>query len=154
MTPSPVAVELAQKLKLKKWTIRDAAIFFGVSRQRLYSVFADPNRIRLWECAVEGMPVCNASLKQRVKEERLAMANRKPKTQVKPQDDLIAIGNGVTAVSYAGIAEEGEEGWITGIRGKGKGLAVQVKMVDGADWFPIADFNNFFMTNGKTRAEI
>ena len=47
---------LAEKLRQKGWSITSAALYLGVSRQRLYSVFADPGRARLWSCAVEGIP--------------------------------------------------------------------------------------------------
>lgn len=47
---------LAQRIRAKGWTIRDAARYLGVSRSRLYEVFRDPTRPRLWVCAISGLP--------------------------------------------------------------------------------------------------
>ena len=148
--PKPVAGGvLATRLREKGWSVRDAAAYLGVSRQRLYSVFADPDRIRLWACAIAGMPACTSQLKKLVKGERKA----KPKVPARPRYVVPAfeVGDGVVATTYAGIAEEGDEGTIEEIRGQAATLALLVRMPGGEDWFPIKDFNAVFMTNGKTR---
>lgn len=140
---------LAARLRGKGWSVRDAADYLGVSRQRLYSVFADPGRVRLWECAIAGMPACTPEIAKALKEER----RKKPKPLPRPKIEAPAfeVGDVVVAVTYAGIAEEDEEGWIAGIRGQKDSLELLVKMPDGEDWFPIDDFHDLFMTNGKTR---
>jgi hypothetical protein len=137
---------LAAQLREKGWSVRDAAAYLGVSRQRLYSVFADPDRIRLWACAIAGMPDCTPSLKKQLRAARKAKAPR-------PRDvaPVFAVGDGVTATAYAGIAEEGDEGTIEEIRGAATSLELRVRMPGGEDWFPVKDFNAVFMTNGKTR---
>lgn len=140
---------LASRLREKGWSVRDAADYLGVSRQRLYSVFADPRRARLWECAVAGIPACTPEIAKSLKDER----RKKPKPLPRPEIEAptFEIGDVVLAVTYAGIAEEDDEGWITGIRGQKDSLELQVKMPNGEDWFPIDDFNDLFMTNGKSR---
>jgi hypothetical protein len=137
---------LATHLREKGWSVRDAADYLGVSRQRLYSVFADPDRIRLWACAIAGMPDCTPSLKKQL------LSARKAKAPSKSRDvaPVFAVGDGVTATAYAGIAEEGDEGTIEEIRGAAVSLELRVCMPGGEDWFPIEDFNAVFMTNGKT----
>lgn len=141
---------LPAQLRQKGWSIRDAADYLGVSRQRLYSVFADPCRARLWECAVAGIPACTAEMAQALKEAR--RARPRPVSRAKPAEPpAFEIGDGVIAVDYTGIAEEGEEGWIGGIRGAKDRLELLVRMPRGEDWFGLADFGEVFMTNGKTR---
>jgi hypothetical protein len=147
--PKPVAGGvLATRLREKGWSVRDAADYLGVSRQRLYAVFADPDRIRLWACAIAGMPACTPELKALVKQARQS----RPKV-AKPRYEapVFAVGDRVAATSYAGIAEEGDEGTIEEIRGQAATLALLVRMPGGEDWFPVKDFNAVFMTNGKTR---
>jgi len=141
---------LAARLREKGWSVRDAADFLGVSRQRLYSVFADPARVRLWECAIAGMPACTHQLKKLVKDERKTKPKAPPRRPryVAP---AFEVGDGVVATTYAGIAEEGDEGTIEGIRGQKASLELLVRMPGGEDWFPSEDFNDCFMTNGKTR---
>ncbi|SFV03086.1 hypothetical protein SAMN04489707_11131 [Paenacidovorax caeni] len=62
--PKPRTGALADKLRLKGWSMSSAALYLGVSRQRLYTVFADPGRARLWDCAIEGMPACTPEISQ------------------------------------------------------------------------------------------
>lgn len=142
------ARNLAAQLRANGWTIRDAADYLGVSRQRLYSVFADRNRARLWECAVAGMPACTPEIAAELREAR----TRKPRpARTRPAPIVrIEVGDGVVATAYAGIADEAEEGWIVDVRGEGADMRLLVRMPDGEDWFPLADFHDFFMTNGKT----
>lgn len=144
--PFCLSSDLATRLREKGWSVRDAADYLGVSRQRLYSVFADPDRKRLWACAIAGMPDCTPSLKKQLHSARKAKAPQ-------PRDvaPVFTVGDGVTAIAYAGIAEEGDEGTIEEIRGQAATLALLVRMPGGEDWFPIKDFNAVFMTNGKTR---
>lgn len=149
-TGSPgVGGYLAARLRENGWSVRDAADYLGVSRQRLYSVFADPRRARLWECAVAGLPVCTDEIKLALKTER----DRKPKPlpRVKIKAPGMEVNDIVICSKYAGIAEEGEEGWIAGLTGKKDALKVMVKMPGGEDWFPLKDFHEYFVTNGLTR---
>lgn len=46
------------------------------------------------------------------------------------------------ASKYAGIAEEGHEGFIAALRGQQKDLQILVRMPAGEDWFPVKDFTN------------
>lgn len=144
----PTPPNLHERLRAKGWSIRDAALYLGVSRQRLYSVFADSNPPRLWGAAIQGIPVCTAKIKAALKLERVSIEK-----QEKPLSPVFtfAVGDEVIADKYAGIAEEGDRGWIEGIRGSGKSLELLVRMPDGEDWFPIKDFHEFFLTSGITR---
>jgi hypothetical protein len=148
--PKPIAGGvLATRLREKGWSVRDAADYLGVSRQRLYAVFADPDRIRLWACAIAGMPACTPELKALVKQARQSRPKLAKPRYAAP---VFAVGDHVAATGYAGIAEEGDEGTIEAIRGPADALELRVRMPGGEDWFPIADFNQVFMTNGKTRS--
>ena len=144
----PASHNLHERLRAKGWSVRDAALYLGVSRQRLYSVFADPNSPRLWAAAVQGIPVCSAKIKVALKLERAGIEK-----QEKPLSPTFtfAVGDEVIADKYAGIADEGDRGWIEGIHGSGKSLELLVRMPDGEDWFPIKDFHEFFLTSGITR---
>ena len=64
-------MNLSEQLKAKGWTVKDAAEFFGVSRQKLHSVLAEAMPTNLWVCAVNGMPKFVASMKhQHVKKKK------------------------------------------------------------------------------------
>ncbi len=140
---------LAARLREKGWSIRDAADYLGVSRQRLYAVFADPARARLWECAIAGMPACTPHIAQALKAARKKAAKpAQAKAQEAPPE--FEIGDVVVATKHAGIAEEGEEGVIAGLRGVQSSLTILVRMAGGEDWFAVSDFHAFFATNGKS----
>lgn len=144
MAPSNLRV----RLQAKGWTVRDAADYLGVSRGRLYAVFADPARPRLWDLAVDNLPVCSPEIAADLK----ALRQRRPRPVPRGTTTApgIEVNDVVLAITYVGIAEEGEEGWVSGVRGKGDKLAVQVRMPGGEDWFALADFHDLFITNGKT----
>ena len=140
---------LALRIRDKGWSIRDAADYLGVSRQRLYAVFADPGRVRLWECAIAGMPACTPQIAQALKAARKKAA--KPalgKARQAPPE--FEIGDVVVATKHAGIAEEGEEGVIVALRGAKETFTLLVRMPSGEDWFAVSDFHAFFATNGKS----
>ncbi|KLR57299.1 helix-turn-helix transcriptional regulator [Diaphorobacter sp. J5-51] len=158
MQPNPSApsdesacAPLAQALRDKGWTVRDAAEYLGVSRQRLYSVFADPARPRLWGCAVAGMPACTPEIKLALKTGRKAKPKPAPAPPrpVAEQRPEFEVGDVVMATKYAGIAEEGEEGVIAALRGAQVNLELLVQMPDGEDWFPVKDFHACFATTGR-----
>ncbi len=140
---------LAARLREKGWSIRDAADYLGVSRQRLYAVFADPGRARLWECAIAGMPACTPHIAQTLKAARKKAAKpvQEKARQAPPEFE---IGDVVVATKHAGIAEEGEEGVIAGLRGAKETLTLLVRMAGGEDWFAVSNFHAFFATNGKS----
>lgn len=144
----PTKRDLKGRLKAKGWTIMDAADYLGVSRQRLYYVFADPGRINLWECAIEGIPVCTSVIKKSL----LAKRQARPKALSRPKaiDTTYQANDEVVAMAYAGIAEEGEKGWIADIRGQKDKMELLVRMPGGRDWFPVHIFEDLFVTNGKT----
>ena len=73
---------LAERLRTKGWSIRDAAQYLGVSRQRLYTVFEDPGRARLWECAIAGIPQCTQQIKEELRTARAAKLKLKPVREV------------------------------------------------------------------------
>lgn len=140
---------LAARLREKGWRIRDAADYLGVSRQRLYCVFADPHRARLWECAVEGIPVCTPAMAQALQENRRKKTMSVPEaTQAAPEFE---VGDGVTAMTEMGsLANEGEEGWIADIHGEKDKQKLLIRLPGGEDWFPVDAFHVSFTTNGKT----
>lgn len=148
---------LAERLRAKGWTIRDAADFLGVSRQRLYTVFQDPGRARLWECAIAGMPDCTSQMVTELKAKRTP--KKKPaadratfgsQTNAPPEFEL---GDLVSVLKVCGIADEDTEGEIAGIKGskRGKNLQLLVKTPLGEDWFPEEDFHEYFSCTGLNR---
>lgn len=140
---------LAARLRDKGWSIRDAADYLGVSRQRLYTAFDDPNRARLWECAIQGMPACTAVLKGELK--ALRLKKPRPAPRVTLQAPAFEVGDEVVVTKYAGIAEEDEAGFIAGLRGAKDQQEILVSMPGGEDWFPLADFHAHFATTGLNR---
>ena len=148
-------VDLTTLLREKRWNISNAAAYLGVSRQRLYAVFADPRRIRLWECAVDGMPVCTAAIAGALRKERKSRqpvarehsADRASKPQLEVEENDV-----VVSTRHVGdIAVEGDEGWIAEVRIRGRTVDLHVCMPRGSDWFSLADFHRLFITNGRTR---
>lgn len=141
---------LARRLRDKGWTVRDAADYLGVSRQRLYMVFNDPGRARLWDCAIGGMPQCTPEITRLLKEARQKRARVLPP---KPKLNLVEfeIGDIIRSTKHAGIADEGIEGHIGGLRGEGKTLEILVVMPEGKDWFPREDFHEHFAGTGRNR---
>ena len=140
---------LAARLRDKGWSIRDAADYLGVSRQRLYAVFADPGRVRLWECAVAGMPSCTPEMAKTLKEARRKAFKPLP-CKVADTPPEFEVGDVVMATKYTGIAQEGDEGVIAGLRGVKASLTLLVRMPGGEDWFSTDDFHAFFAATGKT----
>lgn len=150
LTPLPGAKQragghLANKLRQKGWSITNAALYLGVSRQRLYSVFADPGRARLWECAIQGMPEFT-----QVAESLQSLRAQRPRQTQKPsaQVDEFEVGDEVMCTKYAGIAEEDAQGHIAGLRGSDSKLEILVAMPDDSDWFPRSLFYEHFATTG------
>ena len=97
---------LAERLRTKGWSIRDAAQYLGVSRQRLYTVFEDPGRARLWECAIAGMPQCSPQIKEELRTARAAKLKLKPVREVVVERPEFEIGDEVVAIRSSGLAEE------------------------------------------------
>lgn len=150
----PHGTPLAQILRDKGWSVRDAADYLGVSRQRLYSVFADPNRVRLWACAIAGMPPCSPEIKGALSSNRKAKAMPRPSPSPRPALQMrpeFEVGDVVVATKYAGIADEGGEGTIAAMRGHKASLELLVQAPDGEDWFLVKDFHAFFATTGRNR---
>lgn len=150
METRPTREELRAQLQEKRWTISNAAAYLGVSRQRLYSAFADADRSRFWECAVRGMPECTRVMANRLQEERRKAAKKRPSraTVETPGHQVGAI---VAAIADIGsIAEEGEEGLVAGIRGEGVAQAYFIRLPGGEDWFPASTFHTLFADTGKT----
>lgn len=137
---------LAERLRSKGWSIRDAAEYLGVSRQRLYTAFKDPDRARLWECAVAGLPECTQEIQRQLKAERQSKPRPPPRPRVVAPE--FEVGDEVMATKYAGIAEEGESGSVAGLRGEKDKLEILVRMPDGEDWFPQKLFHQHFATTG------
>lgn len=148
---------LAQQLRDKGWSIRDAADYLGVSRQRLYTVFEDPQRARLWECAVAGIPPCTPEIVQQLRaarRERLQQVQRAAMAAACTGDAALVqyaeyeVGDVVRALTDAGIADEDEDGTIAELRHSGGTLQILVRTVRGQDWFPQADFDRFWASTG------
>ncbi|BEU98864.1 hypothetical protein ACDW_45700 (plasmid) [Acidovorax sp. DW039] len=143
---------MAERLRAKGWSIRDAAQYLGVSRQRLYTVFDDPGRARLWECAIAGMPVCTAQIKEELRASRKASAQAKPKHVAPPSEHPPEFepGDKVIAIRSSGLADEDEEALIVSVRGTKKAgdLAILVQGPSGEDWLPEKDFHHYFSSTG------
>lgn len=139
---------LANKLRQKGWSITNAALYLGVSRQRLYSVFADPDRVRLWECAIEGMPEFTQQIAESLRSLRAQKHRPKPALKPSAQVDEFEVDDEVMCTKYAGIAEEDAHGHIAGLRGSDAKLEILVVMPDGRDWFPRSLFYEHFATTG------
>ena len=140
---------LTDKLRDKGWTVRDAALYLGVSRQRLYSVFADREHERLWDCAIQGMPRCSPALAKEIKALRLHQPASKPIKKNSLSSYQFAIGDVVVCDHYAGIADDGDEGVIADIRQAGKEPEILVRMPEGEDWFSLSLFHKHFLTTGR-----
>ena len=138
---------LVDHLRAKGWSVQAAAAYLGVSRQRLYAVFADSDRIRLWECAIAGMPLCTPAIEKSLKKHRNqnAVATQAPPSVLYP----FAVGDVVVCDKYAGIADEGDEGTISAIRGAASAPEMLVQMPGGEDWFALHLFNDYFLTTGR-----
>ena len=146
---------LMTELKQKHWQMVDAAFFLGVSRQRLYSALDDPRRARIWDLAITGLPECSDQLARDIRKLRLdRRKNASPSPAAAPTsaDYGYRVGDVVMAIAYAGIAEDGDEGWIVGIKGATSAPEMLVRMPQGEDWFPLADFERYFVTTGKTHS--
>lgn len=137
---------LAAKLRDKGWSISSAALYLGVSRQRLYAVFANPAHARLWDCAIAGIP----QFTQQIAETLQALRAQRPKAAPKPvvQVEEFEVGDVLTCTKYAGIAEEDDQGHIAQLRGSDAKLEILVSMPDGQDWFPRTLFYDHFATTG------
>lgn len=145
---------LAERLRSKGWTISSAALYLGVSRQRLYTVFEDPHRARLWECAITGMPECSIQLKDELRAKRRA----RKRVQLKPppapasidQAPEFEVGDRVVALQPCDVADEGQSATITNLRGSTEtnDLALFIEGPEGKDWFPVNYFYVFFGTTG------
>ena len=140
---------LADRLRQKGWSISTAALYLGVSRQRLYTVFEDPGHARLWDCAVAGIPVYTHEISRSLQELRARRPKAPPRHVVHVEE--FELGDVVMCTKYAGIAEEDAEGHIAGLRGKGASLEILVVMPDGEDWFPRSLFHSHFATTGLNR---
>ena len=133
---------LADKLHEKGWSVRAAAQYLGVSRQRLYSVFANSDHARLWDCAISGMPAFTADM-------QISMTRPRKKKAPKHDAQPFSVGDVVVCDKYAGIADDGDEGTITGLRSTKLGQEIEVSMPGGMDWFPLAQFHAHFLTTGR-----
>lgn len=139
---------LAQRLRSKGWSIRDAAQYLGVSRQRLYTVFDDPGRARLWECAIAGIPQCTPEIKAQLYAVRKAKPKPLPRAS-EPRPEF-EIGDKVQAIAFSDIAEEDQYAVIVRLRGskKTEDLAILVQGPGGEGWYPEKDFHAYFATTG------
>lgn len=140
---------LGSRLRDKGWSMSNAALYLGVSRQRLYMVFADPGRARLWDCAIEGLPACTREIVQSLQ----ALRTRRPKAAPRPvvHVEEFELGDVVMCTKYAGIADEDAEGYVGGVRGSGASLEILVVMPDGQDWFPRSLFYDHFASTGLNK---
>ena len=141
---------LAERLRTKGWSIRDAAQYLGVSRQRLYTVFEDPGRARLWECAIAGIPQCTQQIKEELRTARAAKLKLKPVREVPVERPEFEIGDEVVAIRSSGLAEEDERAHIVRLRGsqKTKDLQLLVQGPEGEEWLPEKTFRYYFESTG------
>lgn len=144
-------MNLSEQLKAKGWTVKDAAEFFGVSRQKLHSVLVESVPTNLWVCAVNGIPKFAASMKKKhpKKKKQNAVASGETCKEIQSLSEF-ECGDIVIASKYIGIIDEGEEGVITEIKGKGANVLLEISFHSGADkeWFPLDYFYNHFGTTG------
>lgn len=141
---------LAERLRTKGWSIRDAAQYLGVSRQRLYTVFEDPGRARLWECAIAGIPQCTQQIKEELRTARAAKLKLKPVREVPVDRPEFEIGDEVVAIRSSGLAEEDERAHIVRLRGsqQTKDLQLLVQGPEGEEWLPEKTFRYYFESTG------
>ena len=141
---------LAERLRTKGWSIRDAAQYLGVSRQRLYTVFEDPGRARLWECAIAGIPQCTQQIKEELRTARAAKLKLKPVREVPVDRPEFEIGDEVVAVRSSGLADEDERAHIVRLRGsqQTKDLQLLVQGPEGEEWLPEKTFRYYFESTG------
>ena len=141
---------LAERLRTKGWSIRDAAQYLGVSRQRLYTVFEDPGRARLWECAIAGIPQCTQQIKEELRTARAAKHKLKPVREVPVERPEFEIGDEVVAIRSSGLAEEDERAHIVRLRGsqQTKDLQLLVQGPEGEEWLPEKTFRYYFESTG------
>lgn len=140
---------LAERIRSKGWSIIDAADYLGVARQTLYSVFRDPQRPRLWECAIAGMPACTPALKKSLRDERkLQRAQRQALRPSAAPVQEFEIGDEVVCAEPTGFCDEGERGEIKATRPAGGSVEILVCMPDGEDWFPKNLFYKHFQPIG------
>ena len=141
---------LAERLRTKGWSIRDAAQYLGVSRQRLYTVFEDPGRARLWECAIAGIPQCTPQIKEELRTARAAKLKLKPVREVPVERPEFEIGDEVVAIRSSGLAEEDERAHIVRLRGsqQTKDLQLLVQGPEGEEWLPEKTFRYYFESTG------
>ena len=143
--------KLLDKLRLKGWTIKDAALYLGVSRQRLYSVSSNPSHDKLWDCAVDGIPTCSDTLKRDLRQVSVNRSRKAKNTAPKSilRSYSFDVGDLVVCDKYAGIADFGDEGAIAGLREANTTVEILVSMPGGEDWFSLNQFNEFFLTTGR-----
>ena len=141
---------LAERLRTKGWSIRDAAQYLGVSRQRLYTVFEDPGRARLWECAIAGIPQCTPQIKEELRTARAAKLKLKPVREVPVERPEFEVGDEVVAIRSSGLAEEDERAHIVRLRGsqQTKDLQLLVQGPEGEEWLPEKTFRYYFESTG------
>lgn len=141
---------LAERLRTKGWSIRDAAQYLGVSRQRLYTVFEDPGRARLWECAIAGIPQCTQQIKEELRTARAAKLKLKPVREVPVERPEFEIGDEVVAVRSSGLADEDQRAHIVRLRGsqQTKDLQLLVQGPEGEEWLPEKTFRYYFESTG------
>ena len=141
---------LAERLRTKGWSIRDAAQYLGVSRQRLYTVFEDPGRARLWECAIAGIPQCTPQIKEELRTARTAKQMLKPIREVVVERPEFEIGDEVVAVRSSGLADEDQRAHIVRLRGsqQTKDLQLLVQGPEGEEWLPEKTFRYYFESTG------
>ena len=141
---------LAERLRTKGWSIRDAAQYLGVSRQRLYTVFEDPGRARLWECAIAGIPQCTQQIKEELRTARAAKLKLKPVREVPVERPEFEIGDEVVAIRSSGLADEDQRAHIVRLRGsqQTKDLQLLVQGPEGEEWLPEKTFRYYFESTG------
>lgn len=156
------SLNLLESLLQKGWTVRDAAQYLGVSRQRLHTVLGESLPARLWECAVAGLPACTADLKKRLAQSRKSTEKPK-KTAVKKKAAApllsaeFEVNDEVVAAKYVGIADEGDRGVIKALRKSSTHpqeveLLISMDSNQQEDWFPTSFFHEHFGTTGLKRS--
>lgn len=169
----PTASRLAEQIRSKGWTIRDAATYLGVSRSRLYEVFAMDEPPRLWTCAVDGMPKYAVKAQQEVLRLRANHVPRSRSPSERPalqdpaeiehayshvDEDFVAppevasgleVGDIVIAIARLQMVEPGEEAVITGFEELGEVRLILVQTDTHQIRVVESVFFDFFVETGR-----
>jgi len=161
--------EFHAAIRAKGLTLSDVAFIWGISIAAASRIAADFHRAEHWLYALDALPsLTRAQIKQLREARKLLWPYSppppKPLNVMSPAeaqaDDgyrmrgLVDLYESVACHATCGIAEEGDAaGYIADIRDTGHGEEYLVWFSTGEDWFPPADFDDYFYTTGRVLDE-